>query len=320
MPHLVPRPRPSIEDSALVADRLRRVLHVGPPTRPAQGWVPPEDSPGDFLTDSASSLPVTAPSQEREAIPAARIGLATGDERAGPDRRTGPSRWGLARWFGETRLDPGRRGAAALVVIALLAVAFVGVLTWRSRPQETVVEPPSLAAGSAASGRPSAPPASGSPAEIVVAVAGKVRRPGVVQLPDGARVLDALRAAGGPLPTARLGLLNLARRLADGELVVVGVPGAVGEPGQSGTVAGSGSNGAASAAGGAADPSPAGLVDLNTATVEQLDTLPGVGPVLAQRIVDWRAEHGRFQSVDQLREVDGIGDGRFGELRDRVTV
>lgn len=192
------------------------------------------------------------------------------------------------------RLDPGRRTAAALAVVVLLSATAVALLGWRSRPQPEAVRPPVVVAATATS-------SAGTPA-LVVAVTGRVRRPGVVTLPAGARVIDAVKAAGGPSPGADLALLNLARKLADGELVVVGVPGAA-EP------AGSTEPGAA-----------AGKVNLNTATPEQLDALPGVGPVLAQRILDWRTANGPFRSVDQLREVTGIGDAKFGDLRGQVTV
>jgi competence protein ComEA len=137
-------------------------------------------------------------------------------------------------------------------------------------------------------------------------VQGKVRRPGVVRLPAGARVLDALRAAGGPRPGVPTTSLNLARQLADGEQVVL-------DP--AGTVA-VGSAAAGGTAGGAAD----GPVNLNTATLEDLDGLPGVGPVLAQRILDWREEHGRFSAVEELQEVPGIGPSTFADLKDRVRV
>jgi competence protein ComEA len=208
------------------------------------------------------------------------------------------------------RLDPGRRGAVSLVVVALVAAAVVGFMTWRSRPAAVPVTAPPVVR----SGIPAGPagPAGPSPvagqARLVVAVSGKVRRPGVVSLPAGARVLDAVRAAGGPLPGVDLGALNLARRVADGELIFVGGPPPAGAvpPGDGSAVPGG---------------QPGGPLDLNAATVEQLDALPGVGPVLAQRIVDYRAAHGgRFESVDQLRDVDGIGDSKFGELRDKVTV
>ncbi|MFD7491734.1 helix-hairpin-helix domain-containing protein [Streptomyces sp. NPDC059832] len=142
---------------------------------------------------------------------------------------------------------------------------------------------------------------------IVVDVSGKVRRPGVLQLPSGARVADALRAAGGVRAGADLTGLNRARVLMDGEQIVVGAP--------SGPSAFGGTGGAAVGGGGS---SSAGPVSLNTATVEQLDTLPGVGPVLAQHIVDYRAQHGGFRSVDELREVNGIGDRRFADLQPLV--
>ena len=202
------------------------------------------------------------------------------------------------------RIDPGRRAAVTLVAVMLLSAAVVAVLMWRSRPAAEPVRPPVAVAGPDAPA--SAGPSGAAPPSLVVAVTGRVRRPGVITLPAGARVIDAVRAAGGPSPGADLALLNLARKLADGELVVVGMPGVAPGP----ELAGGGP--AATAAGGA--------VDLNTATLQQLDGLPGVGPVLAQRILDWRAEHGRFASVDQLREVPGIGEAKFEQLRDRVTV
>ncbi|MDQ6874789.1 MAG: ComEA family DNA-binding protein, partial [Actinomycetota bacterium] len=125
--------------------------------------------------------------------------------------------------------------------------------------------------------------------------------PGLFTLPAGARVADALRAAGGVRPGVSIGLLNLARRLVDGEQVVVGAT--------------------ASPDGGPVPPpgGPGPLLDLNSATVAQLDALPGVGPVLAARIVAYRTQHGAFRSVDQLRDVTGIGDAKFADLRPLVT-
>lgn len=243
---------------------------------------------------------------------------------AGERPATAPAGGGLAArlagWVPDAiagaRIDPGRRGAVSVLVLAVVAAAVVGLLTWRSRPTAVAVAPPAVRPVGPAGGLPGGPAgagASASRAPIVVAVAGKVRRPGVVSLPAGSRVIDAVRAAGGALPGVDLGLLNLARRLADGELVVVGGP-----PG----AAPAGPGGAPAAA--PADTGPAGAagvpLDLNTATAEQLDALPGVGPVLAQRIVEFRTVHGGFESVDQLREVDGIGDSKFADLRSRVTV
>ncbi|MFD9287786.1 helix-hairpin-helix domain-containing protein [Streptomyces sp. NPDC060030] len=143
--------------------------------------------------------------------------------------------------------------------------------------------------------------------QIVVDVSGKVRRPGIQHLPSGSRVADALRAAGGVRAGADLTSLNRARVLTDGEQVAVDVPGAL-PP-----AVGTGTGGSVAGPAG-----PATTVSLGTATVEQLETLPGVGPVLAQHIVDYRTEHGGYRSVDELREVNGIGDRRFADLRPLV--
>jgi competence protein ComEA len=197
----------------------------------------------------------------------------------------------------------------ALVGVALLAALAVSAYVWHGRPQAQEITPPSVVPGPA-SAAPASSSASATP--VVVAVSGRVRRPGVVTVPAGARVIDVLKAAGGPLPGADLGMLNLARKVADGELVAVGVPAsAPGAPAAAGTEAPS----AGDPAGGAAEP-----IDLNTATLAELDTLPGVGPVLAQRILDWRTQHGQFASVDQLSDVSGIGDARLAQLRDLVRV
>jgi competence protein ComEA len=187
----------------------------------------------------------------------------------------------------------------------LAAALVVTILVWRARPRVEPMPPPPITAAAPTASGAAVPSAVAAP--LVVAVTGRVRRPGVVTVPAGARVIDALRAAGGSLPGADLALLNLARKLTDGELVVVGVPGAVNPAGQPAAGAGSG--------GGAPGP-----IDLNTATLAQLDTLPGIGPVLAQRILDWRTEHGRFTNVDQLADVAGIGESRLSQLRDLVRV
>ena len=143
---------------------------------------------------------------------------------------------------------------------------------------------------------------------LVVDVVGKVRRPGLYRVPPGSRVDDAVAAAGGVLPGVDPATVNLARKLTDGEQLVIGLPIGAATP----------ATPVASASGGpgaAAQP-----VDLNSATMGQLDGLPGVGPVLAQRIVDWRTQHGRFDSVDQLRKVSGIGDAKYQTLKSLVTV
>jgi competence protein ComEA len=150
---------------------------------------------------------------------------------------------------------------------------------------------------------------------IVVDVGGKVRRPGIQRLPAGSRVADALRAAGGVRPGASIDGLNRARLLVDGEQVLVGSPTPVPGPG---AVPGAGGGGAVGTGGAGLAGAPAAPVSLNTATADQLDTLPGVGPVLAQHIIDYRTRHGGFRSVDELREVNGIGDRRFADLRNLV--
>jgi competence protein ComEA len=137
-----------------------------------------------------------------------------------------------------------------------------------------------------------------------VDVAGRVREPGLRTLPPGARVQDALQAAGGPLPGTDLTALNLARPLGDGEEVVVGAVGAAGAVGAPG-----------GAPGGPPQAAPGSPLSLSSATLQQLDALPGVGPVLAQRIIDYREQHGGFQSVDQLRQVSGFGGRRLQDLK-----
>jgi competence protein ComEA len=195
------------------------------------------------------------------------------------------------------------------VLVAVVAALATGAVVLRGRPQEVVV-PTVESSGTPLPGVTAAPAASPSPEagqEVVVAVAGTVVSPGLVRLPAGSRVDDAVRAAGGLAPGASYGLLNLARRLVDGEQVLVGV-----EPPPGTAVAGGPTTGGAASTG--------GLIDLNAAAAADLDGLPGIGPVLAQRIVDWRTENGRFASVDQLREVTGIGESKFGDLEDKVTV
>ncbi|MBO0848645.1 MAG: ComEA family DNA-binding protein [Pseudonocardia sp.] len=201
-------------------------------------------------------------------------------------------------------MDPGRPGAVALVIVAVLAAVLATVAVWRSRP---VAEPaPPLAVAGAGPEAPPTPvaPVPGQP--LVVSVAGRVRHPGLVRLPAGSRIADAIAQAGGPLKGADLTALNLARRLTDGEQILVGLPQPPAAP--------------VATAGGAGPPAEGGKVDLNRANLQQLDALPGIGPVTAQRILDWRTTHGRFTSVEQLREVEGIGERRFGQLKTQVTL
>jgi competence protein ComEA len=149
-----------------------------------------------------------------------------------------------------------------------------------------------------------AAPASASSPSLVVDVAGAVRRPGVYRLSQGARITDAITRAGGLAKGADSSLVDLAAPLADGEQVLV--------PSTAGA-----SGGGAAAAGGAGS-APSAPVDLNTATAEQLDALPGIGPVTAQKIVDYRQQHGPFRSVDDLDAIPGIGPARIANLEGLV--
>ncbi|AKU19054.1 competence protein ComEA [Luteipulveratus mongoliensis] len=153
----------------------------------------------------------------------------------------------------------------------------------------------------------------------MVHVVGQVRRPGVVRLPAGARVQDAVTAAGGATAKADLARVNLARPVVDGEQVIVPRPGEQVAPPAS--VPGAASTGSAGGpVAGAGSSAPGGPVNLNTADEAGLDGLPGVGPVIAQRIVQWRTENGRFTSVEELSEVSGIGDKLMEQLRPLVSV
>ncbi|MFF0625254.1 ComEA family DNA-binding protein [Streptomyces sp. CB02959] len=168
--------------------------------------------------------------------------------------------------------------------------------------------------GSAAGGPPG-----GAGRMVVVDVTGKVRRPGIHRLPAGARVTDALEAAGGVSRGADLRGLNRARLLTDGEQIVVGEEGAGAAAGQgSGGQTGAGGAGGAGAGSGAPGLG-SGPLSLSTATEQQLDALPGVGPVLARHIIEFRTQHGGFTSVDQLRRVTGIGERRLADLRPLVA-
>ncbi|MFE9673278.1 helix-hairpin-helix domain-containing protein [Streptomyces sp. NPDC006259] len=232
-------------------------------------------------------------------------------ERAGPALRERLPVWAQARCGLE------RRSVLALAVVVVAVAAFAVQHFWTGRTQP--VRAPEVVRAAAPygvdapsePGEPSSPATPGGAAtagtEIVVDVSGKVRDPGIHRLPAGSRVVDALTAAGGVRPGTDTDGLNRARFLVDGEQVVVGGPPGVGAP-----AAGAGP------AGGSVGAGPQAPVSLSTATVDQLDTLPGVGPVLAQHIVDYRTRHGGFRSVDELREVNGIGERRFSDLRNLV--
>lgn len=201
---------------------------------------------------------------------------------------------GFREWLG------GLTGRELVLVGILGVIALGGAGLWyvRSLPQPVAIRAEPVPAPSATE---SAPP-------LIVHVAGWVEEPGVYELPDGSRVIDSLQAAGGAKRGAELAALNLAAPLTDGQQVLV-------------------PRAADAAQGAGATPAPAGsgatgttLVNVNVASAEELETLPGIGEVLAATIVQYREEHGPFTSVDQLLDVSGIGEVTLEELRDLVTI
>ncbi len=272
----------------------------------------------ELLTTELATVRVVADPPEPAVETAGRL-----DDEVGPvpsvarlpgrhaSRRT-PSTWVLG-------LPDALRGRVALgsgqlAVVAVLAVVGLALTCWwlvRSGGHE-LAAPSALTTPRNALAtpdgsidrRPRGAKASAGTGKVVVDVAGKVRRPGIAVLRQGARVIDAVRAAGGARPGVDLAGLNLARVLTDGEQVVVGQAAAP-------VVSGSASAGG----------SPVGtLVNINTADETALESLPEVGPVTAQSIITWRTQHGGFTSVDQLLDVDGIGDATLAKLTPYVTI
>ncbi|RSD10598.1 ComEA family DNA-binding protein [Amycolatopsis eburnea] len=211
-----------------------------------------------------------------------------------PDASTvGPGGRLVRRWLPGGSAGAGRRRWALAGVLAAVVVIVLGSVALLGGPPAP--EPlPALP-----SAKPAAEARAAPQAGLVVSVIGRVRSPGLVTVPPGSRVADVLRAAGGAEPGADVSALNLARKVADGEQLAVGVP-------------------APAAVAGA--PAEGAKVDLNASTADQLDTLPGIGEVMAKRIVQWRTDHGGFTKIEQLRDIDGLGESKFEKLREKVTV
>lgn len=293
----------------------------------SSGWVPTGPGAGDDV----------APARVEQArgMGHGQVGHLRGDDvhddledGAANDSDAGPTRRASVGVTLSDRLPVGLRACLVAVparaLAALTAVLGLGLVlalgaVWLARPTVHAVPRlhrtvPAGAVGAALPSGASAAPGpsvsaapSPSPSMLVVDVTGAVQRPGVVELPAGARVADAIDAAGGPGRRAELASVNLARLVVDGEQIVVarrGRPLALPAPGSPSSTAGA----------------PATPIDLNTATGDQLESLPGVGPVLAQRILDWRTAHGGFGSVDELTEVSGIGEATLADLRTLVRV
>lgn len=213
-------------------------------------------------------------------------------------------------WIPETtRLRNARwtlsaRHVLVLAAVLLLGLGWAGCAVIRARPSPIPdARPPTTLTTGSPVAQPTPAGSTAKPTTtLVVHVAGKVHRPGLIRAPTGSRVADALTLAGGPLRGVDLSSLNLARQLTDGEQIVVGLPTT---PAGSTTTPGS---------------QPTTPLNLNTATVPQLDALPGVGPVLAQRILDYRTQNGPFTTVDQLQEVPGVGPKKFDSLKPHVRI
>jgi competence protein ComEA len=188
--------------------------------------------------------------------------------------------------------DISRRRALAYVLALLTVLSLAGRVAFRGESPAPAAAPLNL--------RAEPPPAR----KVVVHVVGQVYKPGLYSLPEGSRVDDAIKRAGGPKPKAALALVNLAAPVADGQQVVVP----------------SNREAAQALAGGSMAGGAGGPVHLNSATLDQLDELPGIGPVTAQKILDYRSEHGAFGSVEELDAVPGIGPATLDELRDLVDL
>jgi len=199
------------------------------------------------------------------------------------------------------------RGYITLSLLFLIALGAVFFLSRRADPKPVQLSTP--APRPTPTLRPSA-----TPAGIIIEVSGAVVNPGLFHLADGARVDDAIRAAGGASTEADLARLNLARRLSDGEMLVVPK---VGEPTAAATAAPAGRTAQATRT---PTPTPALSVNINTANAQALDPLPGIGPALAQRIVDYREAHGPFKTIEDIMQVKGIGPAEFAAIKDKIVV
>jgi competence protein ComEA len=217
----------------------------------------------------------------------------------------------LDRLFAGPQRPRWKLGMGAVVVLALVACAVV-VLAIALQPRSSGIPALDYLGDAAPSAAPTAAapsPQETSPATVLVHVAGEVQQPGVYELAAGDRVIDAIEAAGGVTESADADALNYARPLVDGEQVYVPKPGEAPPAAEGAGVSGGGSAGG-----------QGGLVNLNTATSAELETLPRIGPAMAQRIIDYRDQHGGFTSVDELLEVAGIGEATYAGLKDLVTV
>jgi competence protein ComEA len=192
--------------------------------------------------------------------------------------------------------DFTRREQIFLAVIIVIIICTSGVVFWtKQKPAAIITPPPSPVDQKKELVKPK---------EVVVYVSGAVKQPGVVKLPSGSRVIDALNLLGGPLPAADLNGVNLAALLVDGQQIHIPNQG----DGGSGSVVTAGSK------------TPGGKVNINNADAAALDLLPGVGPAMAQKIIDYRKSNGPFRMLEDIKNVPGIGESKYQNLKDKITL
>jgi competence protein ComEA len=293
----MPNRRPSPEHQEAVSRRLALLSAELAATRP---------EPDGWPSEHTRVRPLRVVDDEEDALVEAPPVVPT------PGRHA--SRRGFAGAVPETLRGRFALGPAHVAVVAVLvAVGLALTCWWVLRGDPDSLEAPTIATPAAAASEApladaspvAAPAAAATGGSVTVDVEGKVRRPGIAVLDAGDRVVDAIKAAGGARPGVDLAGLNLARVLVDGEQILVGTPAPTGVAASSVPTPGA----------------PGGpLVNLNTASQTELEALPEVGPVTAQAILAWRDEHGGFTAVDELLEVDGIGDATLGQLAPYVTV
>lgn len=211
--------------------------------------------------------------------------------------------------------DVDRRYLLAGLAVLLLVAFFAGAKYSSLRQDESEPEIVLSAAGEAGEARAEAPVES---SELQVYVAGEVEKPGLYKLKNGARVYEALELAG-ILPTGDMRTVQPARKLQDGETVTLYTEGEIPPPSATNNAAGNFAP-SANAAAVSGSSASAGLININTASAQELDQLPGIGPAIAQRIIDYRNGNGGFASIEDINNVSGIGDKKFAEIKDLITV
>ncbi len=310
------RDRIDPETARLVEERLQWLLHEHGPVPERRPESPPRSPVSDAASDPVGrSGADRRPSGTRRSSPHSREDAAATGRPEGPERTPRPGSDG--RFL--TTLTAFRRPHLVVVaVVVALGILVAGWAVLRARPVAVAVTPPPVSS-SAPVGVPTQDPvepgtsvgATPSAAGVVVHVLGAVRKPGLVTLAAGSRVQDAIAAAGGLAAKADPGELNLAQAVTDGQQIVVGTKKKPAGEVRNGTAGGS-SGGAGAGASGPGGPGRP--VDLNTASQAELEELPGVGPVMAGKILAWRTENGRFSRVEELQEIDGVGPKTYAKL------